>query len=269
MNTRRNSRRTVVFRRYYTYDPPPSKSTRPRRGTRGLLWGTGLMGLPLGVIGLSWLITLPDVGLLAQTNPTSTALMDAREAQAKQQGRSIGRHWVWVPLSRISPHLRHAVVAAEDASFFTHEGFDWEGIRGAALSNLEAGQLKRGGSTITQQLAKNLYLSSERSLVRKAREALITRSLERHLTKKRILELYLNVAEWGKGVYGAEAAARHHFKKPSRDLTADEAAWLAAILPSPRRYDPLRKTTFLTHRHNRIRKWIDRHPMPAAPALGE
>jgi monofunctional biosynthetic peptidoglycan transglycosylase len=265
MNPRRNSRRNVVFRRYYTYDPPPSKSTGPRRGARGLLWGTGLIGLPLGVIGLSWLITLPDVGLLAQTNPTSTALMDAREAQAKQQGRSIGRHWVWVPLSRISPHLRHAVVAAEDASFFTHEGFDWEGIRGAALSNLEAGQLKRGGSTITQQLAKNLYLSSERSLVRKAREALITRSLERHLTKKRILELYLNIAEWGKGVYGAEAASRHHFKKPSRDLTADEAAWLAAILPSPRRYDPLRKTNFLTRRHDRIRKWIDRHPMHTAP----
>ncbi|MDR4466998.1 MAG: monofunctional biosynthetic peptidoglycan transglycosylase [Nitrospira sp.] len=265
MNPKRNSRRNLVFRRYYTYDPPPSKSTRPRRRARGLLWGIGLVGLPLGVIGLSWLITLPDVRLLAQTNPTSTALMDAREAQAKQQGRSIGRHWVWVPLSRISPHLRHAVVAAEDASFFTHEGFDWEGIRGAALSNLEAGQLKRGGSTITQQLAKNLYLSSERSLVRKAREALIARSLERHLTKKRILELYLNIAEWGKGVYGAEAASRHHFKKPSRDLTADEAAWLAAILPSPRRYDPLRKTSFLTRRHDRIRKWIDRHPIHTAP----
>lgn len=238
-------------------------STRPRGPARGLLWGTVFIGLPLGFLGLSWLITLPDVGLLAQTNPTSTALMDAREAQAMQQGRSIGRQWVWVPLSRISPHLRHAVVAAEDASFYTHEGFDWEGIRGAALSNLEAGEMKRGGSTITQQLAKNLYLSSERSLLRKAREALITRSLERHLTKKRILELYLNVAEWGKGIYGAEAAARHHFRKASRDLTADEAAWLAAILPSPRRYDPLRKTTFLTRRHDRIRKWIARQPTPA------
>jgi monofunctional biosynthetic peptidoglycan transglycosylase len=102
--------------------------------------------------------------------------------------------------------------------------------------------------------------------LRKAREALITRSLEQHLTKKRILELYLNVAEWGKGVYGAEAAARHHFRKPSRDLTADEAAWLAAILPSPRRYDPLRKTTLLTRRHERIRKWIDRQPTPS-PAI--
>jgi monofunctional biosynthetic peptidoglycan transglycosylase len=223
----------------------------------------------LGVLGLGWLITLPDVGLLAHTNPTSTALMDAREAQAKEQGRAIGRQWVWVPLSRISPHLRRAVVAAEDASFFTHEGFDWEGIRAAALRDLEAGEMKRGGSTITQQLAKNLYLSSERSLLRKAREALITRSLEQHLTKKRILELYLNVAEWGKGVYGAEAAARHHFRKSSHDLTADEAAWLAAILPSPRRYDPLRKTTFLTRRHDRIRKWIDRHPAHATSIADE
>ncbi|MDH5346658.1 MAG: monofunctional biosynthetic peptidoglycan transglycosylase [Nitrospira sp.] len=218
----------------------------------------------MGILGLSWLITLPDASLLVRTNPTSTALMEAREVQAKGQGRTIGRLWVWVPLSRISPHLRHAVVAAEDASFFTHEGFDWEGIRDAALYNLEAGEVKRGGSTITQQLAKNLYLSSERSLLRKAQEALITRSLEQHLTKKRILELYLNVAEWGKGIYGAEAAARHHFGKPSQDLTADEAAWLAAILPSPRRYDPLRKTTFLTRRHTRILKWINRQS--ASPA---
>ena len=173
---------------------------------------------------------------------------------------------MWVPLSRISPYLRQAVVAAEDASFFTHEGFDWEGIKDAALYNLEAGELKRGGSTITQQLAKNLYLSSERSLIRKAREALITRSLEHHLTKERILELYLNVAEWGQGVYGAEAAARHHFKKSSRDLTADEAAWLAAILPSPRRYDPMRKTTSLARRHDRILKRITRGS-PQSPQL--
>lgn len=269
MNGKRNSRRNAVFRRYYTYDPTPSKSTRPRKVARALSWSTVVLGIPLSILGLGWLITLPDVGLLARTNPTSTALMEAREAQAKQQGRPIRRHWVWVPLSRISPHLRHAVVAAEDASFFAHEGFDWEGIRDAALYNLEAGEMKRGGSTITQQLAKNLYLSSERSLLRKAREALITRSLEEHLTKKRILELYLNVAEWGKGIYGAEAAARHHFRKPSYDLTADEAAWLAAILPSPRRYDPLRKTTFLTRRHDRIRKWIDRHPVHAAPITDE
>jgi monofunctional biosynthetic peptidoglycan transglycosylase len=222
--------------------------------------------LPIGAVLFFWLLKMPDVSALRGTNPTMTALMEARHIQAKAKGRTIERHWTWVPLSRISPYLRQAVVEGEDASFFTHEGFDWEGIKDAARYNLEAGKLKRGGSTITQQLAKNLYLSSERSLLRKAREALITRSLEQHLTKDRILELYLNVAEWGQGVYGAEAAARHHFKKSSRDLTADEASWLAAILPAPRRYDPIRKTTFLARRHNRILKQITRGS-PQSPQL--
>ena len=225
-----------------------------------------LLCLPVGAVLFFWLLKMPDVSALRATNPTVTALMEARQTQARAKGHTIERHWTWVPLSRISPHLRQAVVEGEDASFFTHEGFDWEGIKDAALYNLEAGKLKRGGSTITQQLAKNLYLSSERSLLRKAREALITRSLEQHLTKERILELYLNVAEWGQGVYGAEAAARHHFKKSSRNLTADEAAWLAAILPSPRRYDPIRKTTSLVRRHERILKQITRGS-PQSPQL--
>ena len=203
--------------------------------------------LPIGAVSLP-LVTRDArrLDVLRATNPTVTALMETRQTQAEAQGPhhrtplDVGAALTYLP------YLRQAVVAAEDASFFTHEGFDWEGIKDAALYNLEAGELKRGGSTITQQLAKNLYLSSERSLLRKAREALITRSLEHHLTKERILELYLNVAEWGQGVYGAEAASRHHFKKSSRDLTANEAAWLAAILPSPRRYDPIRKTTALS-----------------------
>ena len=238
------------------------KSTKQSRSRVKAFLIIGL-GLLVGAILFFWLFAMPDVSSLRTTNPTVTALIETRQAQATEQGRTIGRHWTWVPLSRISPSLRQAVVAAEDALFFTHEGFDWEGIKKAAQYNLEAGEFKRGGSTITQQLAKNLYLSAERSLIRKAREALITRSLEHHLTKERILELYLNVAEWGQGVYGAEAAARHHFKKSARDLTADEAAWLAAMLPSPRRYDPIRKTTFLTRRHNRILKWITRgSPQP-------
>ncbi len=227
------------------------KSTKQRR-TRLYLVLLLFVLLPLGALLFMWLITLPDVRSLRSSNPAITALIESRQAQAEAKGHPIGRHWIWVPLSRISPHLRRAVVAAEDASFFTHEGFDWEGMKDAALYDLEKGELKRGGSTITQQLAKNLYLSSERSIFRKAHEALITRSLEHHLTKDRILELYLNVAEWGDGVYGAEAAAHHHFKKPARDLTEEEAAWLAAILPSPRRYDPLRKTTALTRRYERI-----------------
>ena len=227
------------------------KSTKQSRSPLLTFLILGLC-IPVGAVLFLWLITMPDVSKLRATNPTVTALMEARQAQAEAQGRTIPRQKIWIPLSRISPYLRQAVVAAEDASFFTHEGFDWEGIKDAALYNLEAGELKRGGSTITQQLAKNLYLSSERSLFRKAREALITRSLEHHLKKERILELYLNVAEWGQGIYGAEAAARHHFQKSSHDLTPDEAAWLAAILPSPRRYDPLRKTTALSRRYERI-----------------
>jgi len=241
------------------------KSTAQSRSRLKALLIIGLC-LPVGAILFFWLLAMPNILALRTTNPTVTALMEARQTQAETQGRTIGRHWTWVPLSRISPYLRQAVVAAEDASFFTHEGFDWEGIKDAALYNLEAGELKRGGSTITQQLAKNLYLSSERSLLRKARESLITRSLEQHLTKERILELYLNIAEWGQGVYGAEAAARHHFRKSARSLTSDEAAWLAAILPSPRRYDPLRKTTALARRHGRILSRIDREPTPPEPS---
>ena len=221
------------------------------------------VAIPLATLLFLWLLTLPDVASLRSNNPTTTALIEAREAQAEAKSVRIGRHWIWVPLSRISPHLRRAVVAAEDASFFAHEGFDWEGMKDAALYDLEKGELKRGGSTITQQLAKNLYLSSERSIFRKAHEALITRSLEHHLSKERILELYLNVAEWGTGVYGAEAASRHHFRKSARELTEDEAAWLAAILPSPRRYDPLRKTMALTSRYERVLHRMNqaaRHP---------
>jgi monofunctional glycosyltransferase len=237
------------------------KSTRRPIVARLILWGTLIIGIPIGILAFAWLLTLPDVRSLARHNPTSTALIEYRQVMASKQGRAASKRWTWVPLARISSYLQRAVIAAEDASFLNHEGFDWEGIKDAAIQNLESGEMKRGGSTITQQLAKNLYLSSERSLLRKAREALITRSLERHLTKGRILELYLNVAEWGRGVYGAEAAARHHFGKPAADLTQDEAAWLAAMLPSPLRYDPLRKTAFLTRRHQRILRWI--HKIPA------
>ncbi len=234
-----------------------SKSTGSRFG-RMLLWVTAFIGLPIAALALYWLVTLPDVSRLAKHHPTETALMEARQAQAKEQGHPLHIKFAWVPLARIAPALQRAVVAAEDASFFAHEGFDWEGIKDAALYNLEVGEFKRGGSTITQQLAKNLYLSSERSLLRKAREALITRSLEHHLTKEQILELYLNVAEWGQGIFGAEAAARHHFGKPAKELTIEEAALLAAILPSPRRYDPIRHTAYLNRRQRHIVRWLER-----------
>jgi monofunctional glycosyltransferase len=229
------------------------KSNGPRPFARTVLLVLLLIGLPLAGIALYWIVTIPDVSVLARTNPATTALI---RMWKQEHGRPLNPEWIWKPLAKISPHLQRAVIMAEDASFFQHEGFDWEGIKYAAVKDLEAGAFKKGGSTITQQLAKNLYLSTDKTFLRKAREALITRELEHRLTKKRILELYLNMAEWGRGVYGAEAAARHHFGKSAADVTPEEAALLAAILPAPRHYDPIRPTRYLAVRQQQILRWM-------------
>ena len=168
--------------------------------------------------------------------PETSAFMELRlESLQKKDPRARLRHQ-WVPYERISAHLKRAVVAAEDAKFLDHEGFDWEAIQKAMAKNEQRGKVVAGASTISQQLAKNLFLSGERSWARKGQEALITWMLEVTMYKRRILELYLNFAEWGEGVFGAEAAARHHFGLPASALGPEHAAWLAAILPSPRRY---------------------------------
>lgn len=177
-------------------------------------------------------------------NPASTAFMDR---YAEQPGAKPLRQ-VWVPYARISEHLKRAVVAAEDAKFLDHEGFDWEAIVKARQKNEERGKVVAGASTITQQLAKNLFLSASRSWARKGQEAAITWMMERTLSKRRILEIYLNVAEWGEGIFGAEAAARHHFGVPAAALTAEQATWLAAILPSPKRYERGRQTPYISGR---------------------
>jgi monofunctional biosynthetic peptidoglycan transglycosylase len=226
-----------------------AKSTRRGAVVRTLIAILLLIGLPVGGLALYWIATFPDVSTLAKANPSTTAFMQSR---AKDVKRPTKQSWIWMPLSRISPHLQRAVIAAEDSTFYRHEGFDWEGIKAALTKNFEAGAVIHGGSTITQQLAKNLYLTPEKTLVRKIKEALIARSLERHLTKRRILELYLNVVEWGRGIYGAEAAARHHFGKPALELTAEEAALLAAVLPAPRHYDPIKMTRYLSVRQQQI-----------------
>jgi monofunctional glycosyltransferase len=156
--------------------------------------------------------------------------------------------YVWVPYSKISPHLKHAVIAAEDTKFPRHDGFDWDGIRKAYEKNMREGEVVSGGSTITQQLAKNLLLSGDRAWWRKAQEAAITVIIELLMHKRRILELYLNVAEWGEGVFGAEAAARHHFGVSAAVLSPVQAARLAAMLPSPRSYAPGQHTSYLDRR---------------------
>ena len=198
-------------------------------------------------------VTFPRVAELRAKNPETTSMIETRLKEAREQGREPRRVQQWVPLARVSPNLQRAVLAGEDSNFVAHNGFDYEAIQrawdeGSKISEKEAKQegdndpsdwipdlskFKRGGSTVSQQLAKNLYLSSERTAARKVKEAAITYFLERSLSKCRILEIYLNVIEWGDGVYGAEAAAQTYFRKPAASLTPQEAAFLSAMIPSP------------------------------------
>jgi monofunctional biosynthetic peptidoglycan transglycosylase len=183
-------------------------------------------------------ITWPDVGALANTNPTTTAFIEQYRESQHEQGLPDRVAWEWVAWAAISPHLKRAVVSAEDMEFFQHNGFSKAELRAALKEAVETGEAPRGASTITQQLAKNLWLSPSRSVLRKLKEAMLTWQLERHLTKQRILELYLNVVELGPGIYGAEAAARHYFGTPARSLSESQSAELAAGLPRPKRWHP-------------------------------
>lgn len=180
-----------------------------------------------------------DVVSLARHAPARTAVMMERMREAQQDQRPYSIDQRWVPYDSISPLLRRSVLVAEDDAFFSHDGLDWNEIRAAARRNLEAGRTVRGASTITQQLAKNLFLGSERSLVRKLKEVFLAFRLERALSKRRIFELYLNEIEWGDGIYGAEAAAQRYFGVRASDLDARQAALLAAVIINPRRYSPL------------------------------
>ncbi len=179
-----------------------------------------------------------SVRALARQNPETTGVMKQRAEEARRKKRTPGREQIWVPIDRASRHLIHAVVAAEDPKFFGHEGIDWDAVRESAETDWKRKSFVRGGSTITQQLAKNLYFTTHKSVTRKLRELIVARWLESDLSKRRILELYLNVIEWGDGVYGCEAAARRYYGKSAADLSEDEAAGLAAMIPSPRRLNP-------------------------------
>jgi monofunctional biosynthetic peptidoglycan transglycosylase len=183
-------------------------------------------------------LTLPDVRPLATTNPTGTAFMELREREAAAAGRKVRRIQQWVPYSRISINLRRAVLAAEDSAFFDHEGIDIAEIKKSIQTSIERGESLRGASTITQQLAKNLYLSPSRDPLRKLKELMITWRLETALPKARIFEIYLNVIEWGDLVWGAEAAARTYFGVPASALSREQAALLAGAIINPRVYSP-------------------------------
>jgi monofunctional biosynthetic peptidoglycan transglycosylase len=233
----------------------------PRKGRLALrIAAVGALSTLAGVL-LFWLLwrSLPDIAPLITRAPASTALMEQRRAEAAREGKPFRPDYRPVSLDRISPKLVRAVVASEDASFFGHAGFDWDEIKNAAEENWKAGRTVRGASTITQQLAKNLWLGTERSYLRKLREALLAVKLERSLSKKRILTLYLDVAEWGNGVFGAEAAAHRWFGTAARDLSAAQSATLAAMLPAPRRAAVAPAPRWLARRARRILGLMERN----------
>jgi monofunctional biosynthetic peptidoglycan transglycosylase len=200
------------------------------RWRRRLLAAAEIAVIVVALGGLGLWCSVPNTAPLADENPTSTAFIDLRRDEG---GAKFKLQWQWVRIGHISRYLRAAVVYAEDYHFYTHDGVDWEALEGAVEKDLGNFQLRVGGSTITQQLAKNLYLSPNKSFFRKLREMLIAFSLEDHLTKTRILELYLNVVEWGDGIFGAEAASRHWFGHSAASLSPAEAARLAIALPNP------------------------------------
>ena len=212
-------------------------------------------------------LSLPDVRVLRTHNPSTTAFMELRAREASSRGQTPRRLQRWVPYSRISPNLTRAVLVAEDGKFWQHDGVDYEQLREAMEVNVERMEFVRGASTITQQLAKNLYLSPSKNPLRKLRELLIARRLEAELSKRRILEIYLNVIEWGNGVYGAEAAARHYFGTSAAQLTPEEAALLAAAIVNPRVLNAGRPTSRLRLRQQMILRRMGR-AAPPAPSDG-
>lgn len=205
---------------------------------------------------------LVQVGWWAYFNPSSTAFMEAGRAHLQERKPDAELHHRWVPYERISIHLKRAVVAAEDSRFLTHQGFDWEGIETAVEKNIRRGRIVAGGSTISQQLAKNLFLSASRNPLRKLQEAAITVMLEQLWSKRRILEVYLNVIEWGNGIYGAEAAARHYYGIPAAQLGPAQAAHLAAMIPNPRYYETHRAARGLLKRQTIIERRMQQVAIP-------
>jgi len=235
-----------------------ARTVAPRRRWRRVWLALEVAVVAAAVVAAILWFSIPEVGDLAARAPSTTAFIELRRERAAAAGQPFRLEWTWKPIDRISPHLRRAVVITEDWNFWSHDGVDWNAVEQAFDRALEKGELSRGGSTITQQLAKNLYLSPDRSLVRKLRELLITFRLEDELSKERILEIYLNIAEWGDGIFGAEAAARHYYHRSAADLTAAQAARLAVALPNPFERAPSERSRQLDNRAARVVRMMRR-----------
>lgn len=229
---------------------------------RALRWAWRLLLLAVvALLGLQ-LWYLGCIAYWKYENPRETAFMERELDRLRTKNARAQLRHQWVPYDRISPNLKRAVVTSEDARFVEHEGVDWEAVQKAYEENLKRGRPAKGGSTISQQLAKNLFLSSDRSYLRKAQELVITTMLEWLWDKRRILEVYLNVVEWGEGIFGAEAAARHYFGLSAGQLGPEQAARLAAFLPSPKRYGRIRSGPYLDGRTAAILRYMPSAQIP-------
>ena len=209
-------------------------------------WRALLLAVSVLIVAQFWFFA--HVAYWVKFNPSSTAFMRARLEMLREGNPDAKLRHQWVPYQKISPHLKHSLIAAEDAKFLEHHGFDWDGIKQAWARNRREGALVAGGSTISQQLAKNLFFSGKRTWWRKGQEAVVTVMLEAMMSKQRLFEIYLNVIEWGDGVFGAEAAARYHYGAAAAGLSPEQGARLAAMVPSPRRYGPKANTGYLRSR---------------------
>jgi monofunctional biosynthetic peptidoglycan transglycosylase len=244
---------SVELAGFVPYTQPPMRKWGWKRKSLAVL-----VLLLIGYLGYEW-ITYPDTALLASANPKTTAWMEMRNKEAREEGKKPRRYQIWKPLRAISPNLKNAVLIAEDAAFFQHEGLDYHEIQEAIKLNFEKMEFSRGASTITQQLAKNLYLNPSKNPLRKIKELALTKSLERNLSKKRIFEIYLNVIEWGDGIYGAEAAARKYYGKSCSELSEGEAAALAAVIINPRRYSPVNPNRRIRRRTTTIQARMEKY----------
>ncbi len=242
---------------------------------KNLKWWYLFLGLLLIfiIIFATEYLTLPDVKYLQKENPETTSLIRIRNKEYKKKGKKTREYRIWVPYSFISPSLKKAILVGEDINFFTHSGIDLEEMKESLKIDWKKKKFSRGASTITQQLAKNLFLSPSKNPLRKLKEILIAFRLEKALSKRRIFELYLNLVEWGDGIYGCEVASRYYFGKSSSDLTPDEAIRMATSLPFPRKYPPTSDNRRFERRRkiilNRMLKYgfltLEEYEAPFAP----
>ena len=222
------------------------------RSWKNIIFITFLLIATYFIVDVGRYFIYPDLAYLKKNRPPKTAFMEYREKVWQKNGIKRKITSIWVPLSRVSPYVMKAVIIAEDDKFWSHEGFDFEAMQKALEKDIKIKKFKVGGSTISQQLAKNLYLSPAKNPVRKIKEAILTWRMEKQLSKRRIMELYLNVVEWGDGIFGIEAAARKYYGKSAAALTAHEAAVLAAVIPNPRRYRTDGTSRYVENQSERI-----------------